>query len=499
MQLAIGLALAACGSRGPELVAADAQGPELEAEVGFEELEPLSFELGGGSYESAPARFFYRFSPALDTSARTPLCVLFNGGPGIGSGLLDEQLGAKLYNGDDNPHSLTEWCHMLSVDARATGFSYLLKEGSGLSDFNAYVDAADFLRLVLRWVERHGLYDTPVVLVGSSFGGARATVMLDMLWKLPEYEAGQRPFYSPALLEEWEHQAQARGLSGARKLAGYFRHQVLIQPSIASDLQHRLMAELMAEPGSIVQQLAAEYETQFVPCAPDTDCDPYSNVISFVNSLDKSPYDYRAPASWLTDLLAGRKQRVADIDGLTARWGREVESIPGLLPAEREGAWRLTGTDSSPSDVESWVERFGELGQNDRYFLSLNVQVTQAFDSPSVREAGGWWRSDEIGHMFVSNLENVQSFITRASFDLVGYSPALSLALESYPEVGRVELVSEPAAAERPGTWVLYDEAGEQIATIRAPPYAAAHSVGLSHASELAGDVRDWWSKVKPR
>jgi hypothetical protein len=167
---------------------------EPTARVGFVEVEPLAWTSRTGERnESSGARLFYRFVPADVDAKSAPVFVLFNGGPlatsmllmSFGTGPTTLDIASPEAAARDNPHSLTQLGNLLYIDARDTGFSYLTgSKADALSSasLNPLIDAADFVRVTLRVLAKQpALSNNPVVLVGESYGGLRASLMLQLL------------------------------------------------------------------------------------------------------------------------------------------------------------------------------------------------------------------------------------------------------------------------------------------------------------------------------
>lgn len=167
--------------------------------VGFMNLEPLSFvdPTTQVPRQSMGAKMFYRFVSAQNDPKNAPVIVLFNGGPGatsmflmsFGTGPTSLDLDDPTAPAKANPWSLSSLGNLLYIDARGAGFSYFTNEDDAtnstafsVANFNPTVDAADFVRVVLRVLhDQPALSNNPVVLLGESYGGARSALMLDLL------------------------------------------------------------------------------------------------------------------------------------------------------------------------------------------------------------------------------------------------------------------------------------------------------------------------------
>jgi Serine carboxypeptidase len=210
--------------------AADARMP-IAAEAGFSELEPIgfSFQREGPTlrYTSSRARVFYNFQPADHDATAKPLFVFLNGGPGCPTceGLLSTNTGHRsvyiapwgptpfLDTTSPNPYSWTHLGNLLYIDAPTTGYSYNLADGTktgsetavfyDAQNFNSYIDAAQMVRVVLRFLRAHpNIAKNPVVLVGESYGGTRVSTMLNLLLNYQRYGSGPDVYRDVGLTRE---------------------------------------------------------------------------------------------------------------------------------------------------------------------------------------------------------------------------------------------------------------------------------------------------------
>jgi hypothetical protein len=72
-------------------------------------------------------------------------------------------------------------------------------------------------------------------------------------------------------------------------VARIFGRQVLIQPYTFGNPQDEEAGRMFEEPGSIVYQVAEETGTEYVTCGDDPQCDPSTNAMLFVASVNRSP------------------------------------------------------------------------------------------------------------------------------------------------------------------------------------------------------------------
>jgi carboxypeptidase C (cathepsin A) len=200
----------------------------LSAKMGFYEIEPINFSfqqtgLPTLSYKSSRARIMYAFYPADVNPETKPLFVFFNGGPGCATctGLfslntaphtLDKTRTEGSYY-KANPYSFTQLGNLLYLDAPITGFSYnLVKNASDVNvrtaefdaqNFNPFIDASQMIRVLLRFLaDNPSIKRNNVIIVGESYGGVRASIMLNMLLFHNRYQDGTRVYRDASLTDE---------------------------------------------------------------------------------------------------------------------------------------------------------------------------------------------------------------------------------------------------------------------------------------------------------
>jgi hypothetical protein len=492
---------------------------ELLAEAGFVELPGVDYELGLGALatpqSSTDARQFFALQPADVAPEDAPVFVFFNGGPGVSSGMLlglgtghasfDPALTGPDATVVANPDSWTSLGSLIWIDARQTGFSYGLLDRPGdiaarnaamdVASFNTYRDAADFVRTLLRLLEDHpSLRDNPVVLVAESYGGTRAQLMLDMLLHPAAYGDGSRRLRDPELVAtiEAHHEAVLGAGAGPEQIATQFGRQVLIQPAMVGGNLQLHAGALFEQPGSVLEQFAAEFGDDFVTCAElGGPCSPYDNAIGFVSGHGRSPYDYRAPFSWLDDAFALVNERLNDSMTTETLLGIPASSITGLAASERVGAWRAVDAGAFPPDaaIGDWPAVVGTLESWDRYFVTFNYEVFNVFGGYEARQLEVDPSDPHFGELFLSNLIWVDALVTEAAYDLVVYTPAIAAALGSYDSMVS-ELIVDPDAHEWLVEYAPELGVGSRIVTV--PYYEASHAVTLDAPGQLRDDVEIW-------
>ena len=536
-----------------------ARAQSLPNEAGYMAIEPVSFYFHFGGYfnrlelKSSRARIWYSFQSADRNGPETPLFVFFNGGPGSATscGLMSMYTGRytldnRIETGGgtsyiENPYSWTGRGHLLYIDARQTGFSYNLTdsvqdEGKRFREFNAqnfnsFFDAADFIRVLLRFLSSHpGLMNHPVVIVGESYGGVRATAMLYILLNYADFGNGREPFQDPALVSEIQAHWNAvfplysGHVVPPEVIVRQFGHQVLIQPALSFRYQEEAEDEMLRRPDSPLYRIGEEAGVPYDPGR-------YPDPLSFVSDVAKRDlYIYTKPLNWMNGFFGNAGVLLRFIRNLSLVTGVDAAAIPGLYASARTAAYRVITTSypvssaipavspatralfvtpaaleapdvrQEPGDLESV---FGVLQPWDRYFIGTNFNANYAFHIYNVALVRGYdvhsWEP-RYGRMFLKNVALVNTFITNAALDLVVYAAALPPALSRHVEL--LDSVNHIAGGgeARPGQIVLTyrpsafpDLPGLTTRTIRFPIYEkSCHAVSLTQPQELFTDVSEW-------
>ncbi|MCP4149626.1 MAG: S10 family peptidase [bacterium] len=541
----------------------------LRDESGFITIEPVNYYFYNQSFfnrlplRSEEARLWYTFQAADQAPASKPLFVFFNGGPGAATSVAlmsfntgkrtvcsGEQTGECIIR--DNPASWSQLGNLLYIDARQTGFSYSMipdhdnKESRYKSfsakNFNCFFDAADFIRLLLEFYTRHpALRKNPVIIVGESYGGVRATVMLHILLNYKDYRNGSAEFQDPALAQRLQdhYNLVFPGHKGsevpAHVIAGQFGHQVLIQPLLDMMTQNRISYDMFEQEGSPIFQIAEEEGLQYVPCRLQAgeNCSPYAQANEILNAANRDLYMYTKASGWTFELFFGAGRELFSVANLSQLTGMDVGSIDGLYASARKNAFRVVDpeTYSDPeqklqelpasvqwemnslerltlpflsSDSGDLESHFGTLNPWDFYMLPLNRQANISFHYNLAADMGFEidTRSTKFVKMFLKNTAHVKTFITNAAYDLIIYSPAIPRVLAAQRSIltSASHQTGNTGNEERPGRIVLNYKAGafDDISnltsrTVRFPRYSrSGHSVPLNEPMEMLNDVAAW-------
>ncbi len=345
----------------------------LVAEAGFVEIEPVSFVIRNGgwhtkSFTSSKARIWYAFQPADENPETKPLAIFFNGGPGSATSLLFGYNTGKFtvdpqVTGSEpfalNPDSWTRFANLLYVDARETGFSYNLifdaylkasrKGEFGTQNFNSLFDGADFLRVLLRFLARHpALQANPVLIVGESYGGVRATVMSYLLLNYSEMGAGKIVYQDKALAQEIQAHLDVvvPELAGTRvpkeTLAKQFGHMAMIQPLISGDYQSEVAGQMFRQNDSVIYQVAQQTGTTYEPCpASSPSCDDEQTAMMFVYEVAvRDLYNVSQPLGWMDDAAAAINMLLVQPELLSELLQIDLATLPEMFSVNRLDAYR---------------------------------------------------------------------------------------------------------------------------------------------------------------
>jgi hypothetical protein len=546
---------------------------QTQPEAGFCFLEEIEYYFHTNSYfnrlalRSSQARIWRVYQPADTNPSSMPLFVFYNGGPGgaTSAGLFSANTGRNAVSVDpetgegsiiSNPHSWTRIGNLLHVDARTAGFSYSLMDNPqddslrhaewDAQNYNAFIDGADFVRVLLRFLADHpSIQNNPVVLVVESYGGIRSLVMLHLLLFYQDYANGRAIYQDPALVQEIQNHYNTVFPEYAGQtvppsvVARQFSHQVLIQPAITRYYQRLVAVEMLEASGSILDDLAKETGVPYIRYADQPwrsdNPSPYdimNNIYDYIDQIGRDPYIYSKPDGFFSGFFDTAADLLTHYDGLNLMTGVDAAGIPELYASSRQQAYKikfledystlmtstaLMGPIPKPNVIHSFLHPqaeddmtpvFGTLQPWDRYFLDLNYNVSTAFAlSRTIME---WYDinyrySERFGEMFLDNVAFVETFITNAAYDIVVYCPSLPDALTYH----RTKLNSStfdgvgPPQADRPGQIILGYKPGSvpgstvTTRTIRFPRYTkSGHAVPMTEPGEMLDDVIVWLERT---
>jgi len=482
----------------------------MAAEAGFTEIEPVAYAIHGDSSldtMSSRARLFTSFHPADSAPDERPLVVIYSGGPGASTGILlggntaPSTLDAAHTGGAASAASATSWttfANLLYIDARGTGFSYGLAPGMdddgdraaeiSVRNFNAFLDAADIVRVVLRFLAGHPrLRGSRVVLAGESYGGVRTEIALHLLHHPERYSGGDALYQDEGLVAEIHEHFAAAGTTAASQLD----RAVLLQPRISSPQQQGAAGDALEAEGSPLFTVAEETGVPFLPCSEKPPpCSPFANVVAYLEDAGRDLYDVRKPAGDAFARYAELGARLEDPAVLPQVLAVDPAAIDELHADARGEAYRLR--DAAPDD-EPLAATLGGLAPYDRYFeWELFDLLGEPFAGAQAQALGIERQHARYGRLFLEDLLTVRMFITNAAFDAAIWTPALPAALGMYTDaVASVHVDGASVSVEyQPGA---FGTAAGTSRTFHFPTYAASgHSVSLDQPDALAADVGAW-------
>jgi carboxypeptidase C (cathepsin A) len=162
--------------------------------------ENFPIRNAAGEVDATMFTFSYERSDNAGKSDR-PVLFAWNGGPACGSlfvhmGLLSP-MRVKCGEGPDMPQTapfelmnndncLLDTCDVVSVDAIGTGYARLLNQESKDKYCSTACDAEAFALCIRLWLTEHRRWNSPVYIMGESYGTIRTAMVADALF----YNAG---------------------------------------------------------------------------------------------------------------------------------------------------------------------------------------------------------------------------------------------------------------------------------------------------------------------
>lgn len=347
--------------------------------------------LNGADGEPAATMFstaYVRTDPGAQPNR--PIMFLFNGGPGASSSPLHLGIGPirrpEVGEGEDvpdglvvNPVSPIDAADMVFVDPVGTGYTRLLKEDAGEQFWGITSDADSVLLLIKTWLEQNDRTQSPVFLMGESYGGTRAAAVAG---QAKEVKISGVLLLSPAL-----------DFSAGAQVAGNNLPYIFLLPSMAAaaayhgvvDAAGRSFLQVFNQAAAYAQSdyAAALYQGHTIAAAEKQ---AVAQRLAELTGLDED-YIFDSNLRIDTDefmdrLLAAEGMRVGRLDarakGLVAEY--KDKRPPGNDPS-------MSGPKGSPgsggrSTGEVLDEYFAKsLGVKiDRPYRTLNLDLNQKWD-----------------------------------------------------------------------------------------------------------------------
>lgn len=174
------------------------------SEVPYEGITE-SFPVYGtaGNVDASMFTFSYLRADLEDTTGR-PVLFAWNGGPGCGSifvhmGLLSP-MRVKCGKGTDlsqtapfelvnNDNCLLDTCDVVAIDAIGTGYSRLLNQEAKSVYCTTEKDAETFIRCIRAWMSAHDRWNSPIYIMGESYGTIRNALVAEGMFYTPSADA----------------------------------------------------------------------------------------------------------------------------------------------------------------------------------------------------------------------------------------------------------------------------------------------------------------------
>ena len=461
-------------------------------EAGFLQIDGESYQFKdtmgtGETYTrySPTHRIWYSFRPANTTPETKPLAVFFNGGPGgaTTSGLFSFNTGPwtldpEKTGGKEVEVNSSNWAlfaNLLYIDAPATGFSYPMPSsvvGSPSVGLDIYRDSGIMLQVIVQFLKHHPTVRcNPVMLVGESFGGTRAAMMLDHVFNYQNLTSD--PVYQDqALFVDLSDQFSNCSAQGTSQ----FGRQVLIEPVVAGKYQQ-------------IIDFNPPDATGCVQNADDYQCN---------QGDDPNDPNFKQNA-WYWEKMKTAATNLTHLATLHTALGVSPTSIAWFYKDARVGAYgRGNAMFSIPSTTEM-DDTFGSLPQGDSYFVAMNLDAQSSYPDGNNHFAATY--SDPIfGVSFLDTVchHNVKTFITHADHDKAVNVMAIQRAFvdpnSSYPVlVSSCTIDNGYPNSSRPGMMRITCRDSGTTVPIRFPEYSdAGHSVSQRMPGPFLQDVMQW-------
>lgn len=315
-----------------------------------------------------------------------PVTFIFNGGPGASSSPLHLGIGPIRRDPDGayelapNADSILNVTDLVFIDPVGTGYSRLLEGGEGADYWGPVADAAAVEDFINKWLAEHGRQDSPIFIIGESYGGFRLGHLLDQP-ELPQIEGAL--FISPMLA--WGDTDNELGEDK--------RYQVRL-PTLAAAAAYHGKADAAGRTPQQIFDEAAEFAAGEYAKAlkagddlPDEERRRLAERMSALIGLDAgfiAENDLRIAYDVFWDELL--KEEGLRVGRLDARATGPVSELENDQPPFNDPAMS-TGRGGSGPLLDAYYA--GEFSlQPGREYISLNLNVNSAWDWSAQTEPG---------------------------------------------------------------------------------------------------------------
>lgn len=525
----------------------DQTATDLTNEAGFLDIPADTYSAEGASRSSPEHRIWYVFQPAAGETKTKPLAVFFNGGPGAATSAYLFSFNTSTWTLDPckvggpsctvggtkivfNPSTWTQFANLLYIDAPATGFSYPMggvNPGANPSiGIDLDRDAGIFDEVLMRFMLRHPqILSNRVMLVGESYGGTRATMMLEHLFDYGNITNPSSSYQDDQLARQESSFFSAvfgTPTPTLEQVASKFSAQVLIEPALVGKWQEDQPAQ-----GTI-----DEFNSN-ANCLPDISVSNGSGGIttsacwSSAMSMPGMPgwdatcdlYDCDKPPGYSDGLAMMAATSLNSISVLDQMVGANVKNVEWMYSRSRVFVYgRVHG---SVPDTPEMYSAFGSLGPLDHYFVVGNDDVQVPY--PGASNWATAVRGTANAAYFINRLlGGVSTFITVARHDAIIWSPNIRYAIENvrnspanqaaFSMVTRTSydknednpfIYPAGTSKSRHGRMeidIIAQNSGIESFLYATMPglYESGHSVTERAPAELLADVMDWYARSQP-
>ncbi len=526
-------------------------------EAGFIEIAGEGYQSPDRNYPNDPKkvitrispthRVWYSFQPAVvDPSkgiapATAPLAVMFNGGPGTNTSALLFSFNTSTWTLDpvqtssaaSNPFNWTQFANLLYIDAPVTGFSYPLVYNNVKQDIGIDIDrdAGIFLEVIVRFLHRHpALLHNRVILAGESYGGIRATLMLNYLYN---YQALSNGVYQDSQLSSdlstYFGEALNTQTPQSNDIATRFGHQILMSPVVAGYDQYDAPRRVPLPSGEAGRgdwsnwkptgcvapadsRQPACYITVGIP-VPGTTPTQYSyiNPNCDVYNCDKSDPQQSSESYWSTVQMTTAAHQLNVVSTLSQVLGVNAKTIAWMYASARTNAYGRNNSQTVSYSTTDMINTFStsqsSLQSDDAYFVRDNTGVLLGYGYQSSNPSRQWDDAPTTGNLstdtgiavgsdFVNNLHSgVQTFITVTQYDGVVRTQAIQDALNDGNFSSLVSNASysstQSVISGSPGGMHISGPSG--MWDVAMPYYTSGHTVVMRTPGQLLADVIKWY------
>ena len=317
----------------------------------------------------------------IESGAARPILFLFNGGPGASSSPLHLGVGPVRVsrNGDDsrlaaNPPSPLDAVDMVFVDPVGTGYARLYEEGAGAAFWGIEEDADSILFLVRDWLTRQERTESPVFLMGESYGAMRAVAMLA--------RAGNMQLAGALLL------SPALDMTAGTPIVGNNLPYIFLLPSMAATAAYHAVTERGGRSfREVFEQAAAFAQTEYAGALQRgalLDPQQARRVSAKLAELTGLPQDYLLERNlrvggpdFMDALLGERSLRVGRLD--TRITGRIEDYKDKRPPANDPSMAGRSGGRSTGERLDEYFRK--ELNTLiDRPYRTLNLDLNSQWN-----------------------------------------------------------------------------------------------------------------------